>query len=191
MARFGLDRAEQFGGQGGAGFFGLKGRKNAHIRFLYNDVSEVEGYAVHEIELGGKKRYVDCLRGEHDGEDKCPLCREGNWVQVKYFVPVYDEDTGLVLTWDRGKTFGRRLEKLFAKYAAEEPLCATCFTVTKEINEEGATYLSIKPDYNDGTELDELPEYTCNVYGNLVLQKTAEEMEEYMEYGDFYGEDAC
>ena len=41
------------------------------------------------------------------------------------------------------------------------------------------------------TELDELPEYTCNVYGNLVLQKTAEEMEEYMEYGDFYGEDAC
>ena len=63
--------------------------------------------------------------------------------------------------------------------------------LTKEINDEGATYLSIKPDFNDGTELDELPEYSCSVYGNLVLQKTAEEMEEYLEYGDFYGEDAC
>ncbi len=191
MARFGLDRAEQFGGQGGAGFFGLKGRKTAHIRFLYNEISEVEGYAVHEIELGGKKRYVDCLRGEHDGIDKCPLCREGNWVQVKYFVPVYDEDLDQVFTWDRGKAFGRRLEKLFSKYAAEEPLCATSFAVTKETNDEGATYLSIKADYNDGTELDELPEYTAPVYGKLVLEKTAEEMEEYLEYGDFFGEDAC
>lgn len=191
MARFGLNRAEQFGGKGGAGFFGLKGRNTAHIRFLYDDVSEVEGYAVHEIELNGKKRYVDCLRGEHDGTDKCPLCREGNWAQVKYFVPVYDEDTGLVLTWDRGKAFGRRLEKLFAKYATETSLCATCFTVTREINEEGMPYVSIKPDYSDDTELDELPEYTGNIYGNLVLVKTAEEMEEYLEYGDFYSDDVC
>lgn len=191
MARFGLNRAEQFGGQGGAGFFGLKGRKEAHIRFLYDDVSDVEGYAVHEIELNGKKRYVDCLRGEHDGVNKCPLCREGEWVQVKYFVPVYDEDLRQVLTWDRGKTFGRRLEKLFEKYAAEEPLCSTCFTVTKEVNDEGTTSLSIKPDYNDGAELDEFPEYTTQVYGTLVLKKTTEEIEEYLEYGDFYDEDAC
>ena len=191
MARFGLDRAEQFGGQGGAGFFRLKGRNTAHIRFLYDDVSEVEGYAVHEIDLGGKKRYVDCLRGEHDSVDKCPLCREGNWTQVKYFVPVYDEDMDMVLTWDKGKSFGKRLEKLFAKYATEKPLCSTCFTVTREINEEGFPYYTIKPDYNDGSVLEELPEYTCNVYGNLVLQKTAEEIEEYLEYGDFYDEDAC
>ena len=192
MARFDLNRAEQFGGQGGAGFFRLKGRYEAHIRFLYNDIRDVEGYAVHEIDLNGKKRYVDCLRGINDSKDVCPLCREGSFVQVKFFVPVYDEDLDQVLTWDRGKSFGRRLEKLFEKYAEEEPLCATCFTVTKETNEDGVNYYTFKPDYNDGAELDELPEYATSVYGNLVLQKSAEDLEEYLEYGDFWDEDdAC
>ena len=191
MAKFELNRAENFGGQGGAGFFRLKGRNTAHIRFLYNDISNVEGYAVHEVELGGKKRYVDCLRGAHDEADKCPLCREGSWVQVKYFIPVYDEDTGMVYTWERGKAFGKKLEKLFGKYAEEEPLCATCFTVTREIGVEGNPYYTINPDYNDGTELDELPEYGQSVYGKLVLVKSAEEMEEYLEYGDFFDDEAC
>ena len=190
MAKFGLDRAENFGGQGGAGFFSFKGRNTAHIRFLYDNVRDVEGYAVHEVELNGKKRYVDCLRGANDTVDKCPLCGAGNWAQVKYFVPVYDEDLGLVLTWDRGKSFGRRLEKLFEKYAAEKPLCSTCFTVTKEINEEGYPYYTFKPYYTDGAELDELPEYGKSVYGNLVLVKTAEEMKDYLTYGDFYEDEA-
>ncbi|MCQ2474144.1 MAG: hypothetical protein MJ098_08415 [Saccharofermentans sp.] len=191
MAKFGLNNAENYGGKGGAGFFRLKGRNTAHIRFLYSDITDVEGYAVHEIDLYGKKRYVDCLRGEHDTADKCPLCSVGNWAQVKYLVPVYDEDADEVLTWDRGKAFGRRLEKLFAKYATEGPLCGTCFTVTKEINHEGVPYYTFEPDYNDGATLYELPEYRTTVYGNLVLVKTAEEMEEYLEYGDFGDEEAC
>ena len=44
MARFGLDKAENYGGQGGAGFFSLKGRNMAHVRFLYNNIKDVEGY---------------------------------------------------------------------------------------------------------------------------------------------------
>lgn len=191
MARFNLNRADDFGGQGGAGFFRLKGRHEAHIRFLYNDISEVEGYAVHEIDLDGKKRYVDCLCGPDDSKDKCPLCREGNWVQVRYFVPVYDEDLDQVLTWDRGKAFGRRLEKLFEKYAEEEPLCATSFTVTRAFNEDGTAYYPIDYDYDDGAELSDFPEYTQVIYGRLVLRKTAEEIEEYLEYGDFWDDEAC
>lgn len=188
MARFGIDKAENFGGQGGAGFFSLKRRNTARVRFLYNNINDVEGYAVHEVELNGKKRYVDCLRGAHDTVDKCPLCKAGNWAQVKYFVPVYDEDLDIVLTWDRGKSFGKRLEKLFTKYATETPLCATCFTLTREINEEGFPYYSFKPEYNDKAELDELPEYGRSVYGNLVLVKSAEEMENYLMNGDFFDE---
>lgn len=191
MARFGLNRADEYGGQGGAGFFSFKGRKDAHIRFLYNDVNDVEGYAVHEIELDGKKRYVDCLWDGKGDRCVCPLCREGYFTQVKYLVPVYDEDEGVVYTWDRGKAFGRRLEKLFAKYAEEAPLCATCFTVKREINEEGYPYYTFTPDYTDDTELCDLPDFQRSAYGRLVLQKSAEEMEEYLEYGDFWDDEAC
>lgn len=190
MARFGLDKAENYGGQGGGGFLSFKHRDSARIRILYNSVHDVEGYAVHNVVVNGKKRYVDCLRGAGEDRNKCPLCRAGYFTEVRYFVPVYDEDSGAVLTWDRGKTYGRVLRDLFSKYAAEEPLSATCFSVTREINVHGVPYYTIEPEYNDGAAAEELSEYTQNVYGGLVLLKTAEEMEDYLAYGDFYGEDA-
>ena len=188
MAKFGLNKADQFGGQGGGGFLTFKHRDTAHIRFLYNKASDVEAYSVHTIKLNGKNRYVDCLRGEHDDKDKCPLCKAGYWTEVRYFVPVYDEDTDQVLTWDRGKSFGRRLEKLFNKYAEGQPLSATCFTVNREVNVEGYPYYTIEPSYTDGAEVDEFPMYNANVYGSLVLMKTAEELDGYLKYGDFYDE---
>ena len=189
MAKFSLDRTEKFGGQGGGGFFTLKNRNTANIRFLYNSVKDVEGYSVHNLKINGKSRYVDCLCGENEDKEKCPFCKAGMLTEVRFLVPVYDEDTGMVYTWDRGKSFGRRLEKLFNKYAEEEPLSATCFKVTREINAEGFPYYSIKPEYSDGTTVDELPDYGQSVYGTLVLVKTAEEMNEYLMYGDFYDED--
>ena len=92
MARFNLDKAEFFGGQGGGGFLSFKHRDTARIRILYNSINDVEGYAVHSVELNGKKRYVDCLRGAHEPTRKCPLCRAGYFTEVKYLIPVYDED---------------------------------------------------------------------------------------------------
>ena len=189
MARFELARTEKFGGQGGGGFFTLKGKNTAHIRFLYNDASDVDGYTVHGVKVHGKDRYVDCLCGENEDQNKCPFCRAGMRTEVRFFVPVYNEDTDTVLTWDRGKAFGRRLENLFNKYAVEAPLSATCFNVSREINEDGFPYYKIKPEYNDGTEVDELPEYTTTVYGKLILIKSADEMEYYLENGDFQEED--
>lgn len=192
MAKFGLNRAEQFGGQGGGGFLSFKHRDIARIRFLYNRASDVEGYSVHNVKLNGKTRYVDCLCGEDGDKSKCPLCKAGLWTEVRFFVPVYDEDTEQVLTWDRGKTFGNRLERLFKRYGTEQPLSATCFKVSREINSEGFPYYTIEPEYSDGATVEEFPEYGQSVYGSLVLLKTAEEMESYLKYGDFFSEDeAC
>ena len=191
MARFGLDRAEQFGGQGGGGFFKLSYGVTAHIRFLYNSISEVEGYSVHAVQLNGKKRYVDCLRGANDDKDKCPFCKTGMYAEVKYFVPIYDEDKNCVFTWERGKAFGKKIESLFSDYAANEALCATCFNVTKEKDTNGLTHITIEPGCSDGAEVDDYLEVPLKVYGNLVLVKTAGEMEYYMEYGDFRDKNAC
>lgn len=190
MAKFGLDKAEFYGGQGGGGFLSFKHRETARIRLLYNSVSDVEGYAVHNVELGGKKRYVDCLCGADGDKSKCPLCMAGFFTEVRYFVPVFDEDTGAVLTWDRGRTYGKILRNLFRDYAAEKPLTSTCFRVTREINVQGFPFYSITPEFTDDTTASDLPDYNANVYGKLVLVKTAEEMQNYLDYGDFYGEEA-
>ena len=51
MARFNTQTAEKYGGQGGAGYFSLKNDKDvARVRFMYNGVDDVEGYAVHQVE---------------------------------------------------------------------------------------------------------------------------------------------
>ena len=57
MARFRHDEADRYGGQGGAGYFRLVNDKDvATVRFMYNGIDDVTGYAVHEVEIDGKKR---------------------------------------------------------------------------------------------------------------------------------------
>ena len=64
MARFKAGEEEHYGGQGGTGFFTISNDKEVkRVRFMYNNVNDVEGYAVHRVEIGdGKFRYVNCLR---------------------------------------------------------------------------------------------------------------------------------
>ena len=72
----------------------------------------------------------------------------------------------------------------------EQCLASICFKVTKEINEKGVPYYTFDPVFSDGATTYDLPEYNSNVYGGLILLKSSEEMEDYLAYGDFYGEDA-
>ena len=76
MARFNTETAEHYGGNGGAGYFSLKNDKDvAQVRFMYNSIDDVEGYAVHQVEIDGKKRYVNCLREYNQPIDTCPFRR--------------------------------------------------------------------------------------------------------------------
>ena len=82
MARFNVENAEHYGGQGGGGYFSLKNDKDvAQVRFLYDSADDIEGYAVHEVKIGDKKRYVNCLREYGEPVSACPLCEKGLFVQ--------------------------------------------------------------------------------------------------------------
>ena len=62
MARFNAHEADNYGGQGGGGLFALKNDKDtAVVRFMYNDINDIEGYAVHEIEVDGKTAVVSAV----------------------------------------------------------------------------------------------------------------------------------
>ena len=188
MAKFTVDQAENYGGQGGGGFFSLKNDKEvAHVRFLYSGIEDVEGHSVHEVELNGKKRYVNCLREYGDPVDACPFCREGRYNQVKYFVPVYNMDTDSLQTWERGKKFGAKLTSMCSRYPNT---VAHTFEIERngKAGDTQTTYEIYETGETEGVSMNDFE--VPNPLGTIILDKTAEEMETYLRTGDFDGGNA-
>ena len=187
MGRFTADQADNYGGNGGSSFFSLKNDGDtARVRFLYNDMEDVVGYAVHEVEVDGKRRYVNCLRDYNEPKSKCPLCNCGNFQKAKLYVPLYDIDEDEVKIWERGKNFFAKISSICARYATgNKPLVAHTFDIerhgkkgdtqtTYEIYETGA----------DDTTLADLPE-APSVVGNIILDKSVDDLQFYAENGYF------
>lgn len=188
MARFSIDDADKYGGQGGGGYFSLKNDgETARVRFLYNDINDVEGYAVHEVEIDGRKRYINCLRKYNESVDNCPFCRERKPQYAKLFVPLYNIDEDKVQVWERGKKFFAKLSSICARYANKEGLCSHVFEIERN-GKPGDTQTSyeIYEVDNDGAKLEDLPEFEG--MSGIVLEKTAEEMEKYLATGSFDSE---
>ena len=192
MGRFYAEEADNYGGQGGAGFFSLKNDKEtAKVRFMYDSIDDVEGFAVHEIEIDGKKRYVDCKRAYNEPVDKCPFCRDSIPQKAKLFVPLYDIASDKVKIWERGKKFFNQIAQLCSRYAQDEPLCSHVFEIERsgKPGDQGTTYgIFDCAKEQDNTTLEDLPEMPV-ILGGLVLDKTPEEMEYYLKHNAFPSED--
>lgn len=187
MARFRYDEVEHYGGQGGSGFFYLKDDKDtALVRLMYNNVDDVEGVSVHEVEIGDKKRYVNCLREYGAPVDSCPFCREHMFTVAKLFVPLYDVDNDKVVVWERGKRFFGKITGICARYP---DTVSHTFEIERngKKGDTGTTY-EIYETGQDDTTLEDLPELP-KIIGGLVLDKTAEDMEYFLQEGDFPPED--
>lgn len=187
MPRFFAGQEENYGGSGGGGFFGLKNDGDvARVRFMYNGIEDVEGYAVHEVELDGKKRYVNCLREYNQPIDDCPFCKDHKFQTVKLYVPLYNIDEDKVQVWERGKKFFAKLSSLCSRY---DNLVSHVFEIERhgKAGDQATTY-EIYEIEKDDTTLDDLPELP-SVLGGLVLDKSFEDMEYYLENGDFADEE--
>lgn len=187
MARFRADEVDNYGGQGGSGFFYLKDDKEtAEVRFMYNSIDDVEGMSVHTVEIDGKKRYVNCLRNYNDPIDVCPFCRERMFTSAKLFVPIYDETEGRVKIWERGKKFFGKISSLCARY---QNTVSHKFEIER-IGKKGdtSTTYEIYELGADDTTLEDLPDMPV-ILGGFVLDKSAEDMEYYLQEGQFPPED--
>lgn len=186
--RFRHDEAEHYGGQGGAGYFSLKNDKDiARVRFMYNGIEDVEGYAVHQVEIDGKKRYVNCLREYNEPVDKCPFCKAKMFTTAKLFIPIYNMDEERVQVWERGKKFISKISSICARYPN---VVSHIFEIERngKKGETTTTYEIYEVD-RDETILEDLPEFE-DPLGTLVLDKTAEEMEFYLDKEYFPSDDA-
>jgi hypothetical protein len=161
------------------------------VRFLYNDEDDIEGYAVHTIEDegNGKKKYVNCLREYNQPIDDCPFCKAKMFVTAKLFIPVYNEDEDKVQVWERGKKFFGKMSGICARYG-KKPIVSQTFEIERN-GKPGDTqttyeiYRTDEPADNKTLDDFEMPE----VLGKAVLDKTADDMEFYLENGYFPPED--
>lgn len=187
MARFRAEDANNYGGQGGTGFFGISNDKEVkRVRLMYNTIEDVEGISVHKVNVNGKDRYVNCLRDYNSPIDDCPFCREKLFTQAKFFVPVYNIDEDAVQIWDRGKSFSSKITSICSRYASNgSNLVSHVFEIERngKPKDMKTTYEFYEVDKDD-TTLEDLPEVPV-VIGGLVLDKTAEDMEYYLEEGEF------
>ena len=186
MARFRADEADNYGGQGGAGYFSLKNDKDvARVRFMYNSIDDVEGYAVHQVEVGDKKRYVNCLRAYNEPISKCPFCEAKKFQTAKMFIPLYNVDEEKQQVWERGKKFFAKISSICARYASKDNLCSHIFEIERngKKGDTGTTY-EIYPVDKDDTTLEDLGEVQDPI-GTIILDKTADDMNYYLETGEF------
>ena len=184
MARFNASQADNYGGQGGAGFFRLANDGDvARVRFMYGSIDDVEGVSVHQVQIGDKKRYVNCLREYNEPISKCPFCREHMPVQAKLFVPVYDVDEDRVKIWERGKKFFNKISGLCSRYPK---LVEKEFEVERhgKAGDQGTTYEIFPVDDCEKLAMEDLPEIPDD-FSKFVLDKSADDMEYFLEEGSF------
>lgn len=200
MPRFSYEEADNYGSQqyeGKINYFQLKkdGDK-AYVHLLGDDMNDFPGYAVHQIVVGQSKagkdirRYVNCLRESGAPVTDCPFCAEGKHnpelskVWAKLFIPVYACDTDEVQIWERGKTFFRTL----ASYCSHNPNVSEIVT---EVERQGAagdtstTYGLYATRENDNFKMENIKDEIPEILGDVVLDKTYDEMEYFIRHGSF------
>lgn len=181
MARFSFEEADNYGG-GKSSFFGLRDDGDtAKIRFLLNDLNDLQGVATHQIEVGDRRMDVECLRAYDEPVDNCPLCAAGYKQDAKLFIPVYDEGAKESKFWSRGKTYFQKLSSLCSHY---NPLVGTLFELERvgkkgDTNTTYETYM-IK---SDDAKVQDFPEIKPE--GVCFQVKTYEELERYLQTGEF------
>lgn len=186
MGRFNYQDSDNYGNSS-SNFFSLKDDGDiARVRFMYNDLNDVTGYAVHEIEVDGNKRYVNCLRNYNEPKSKCPCCANDYMQRAKLYVPLYNVDTKEVQLWERGKKFLGKLQSICTRYARQDsPLVNHVFEIERHGKKgDTQTTYEIYEVGSDGTTLQDLPE-VIEPLGNIILDKSYDELDSYVRTGSF------
>ena len=183
MPRITHEQAENYQSNLNGEWFSLKNDRDvARVQFMIDTIEDLDVFACHRVKIGDKERYVDCVRTYDEPIDNCPLCAAGIPVKPVRFVIMYQHDDGKVKIWERGKNFVAKLQSLCNRYS---PLSDYVFEVER-VGKAGSKdtryeiYPMDKVEPVDLTDI-EKPE----LLGGLILEKTPEDMEIFLETGNF------
>lgn len=177
------------------GFFSLKGDGDeAIVRILCDQVSDLDILTVHPVTVGQSSfpnRNVNCLRTPHDPLEMCPFCNSGEKVKQRVFIKIlqYDENREPhAVVWDRpAGTYVPKLKSYIDNYGPlSNIMCKiirhgsgldTTYDIIPNINPQVYSLENYKKDVSAFEEF--------QVLGRMVLDKTADEMIEFMRTGNF------
>lgn len=188
MGRISMDSLDNYGNSGNNGsFFKLsKDKETAHVRIMLNKPTDLDNhtFAVHEVKVGDKTRYVNCLRDYDEPVSKCPFCEAQYKVIPKMFIPLYNEDKEEVQVWDRGKKFANKISSFMARYS-KPSIVAHLVEIERngKPNDMSTTYELYEVDKDD-TTLKDLPEVP-DALGTIILDKSADDMNYYLDTKEF------
>lgn len=183
MARIRNEEADKYVPSNSGEWFALKNDGDTEkVQFLISDTGELDVFTAHKVKIGDKDRYVNCPREYGEPLDVCPLCDNEYPLKVVRFVVMYSHKDGKIKIWERGKQFITRLEGLANRYY---PLHNTVFEIERhgKAGDKQTTY-EIYPCPND-TPIDVSEIEKPELLGSIVLDKTADEMNYYLEHEDF------
>lgn len=169
-----MDAFEKYKSTGNNEFFTLADDGDtAIVRFLYSSFEELDWFVVHETEIGGKKRWVECTE-----EPDCPLCAQSGRPQLKLFLQLVQkgkEDT--VMTWERGQRFIPQIQELFQNHG---DLTQQIFEIERKGKKGDAnTKYIIHHIAESKVDMESLPERQVFLgEDGFILQKTHKQMRE-------------
>ena len=180
----------------GVGFFNLKNNGDeAIVRIMHDSVNDFDILTTHNVNIGGKYRKVSCLRDPRDPIDNCPLCAAGQSIAQRFFIHMvqYDNVDGQIVpkavVWERtANEYGKKLKSMIDEYG---PL-SDCIFKVKRNGAAGymkTTYeiMFCNPNVYRADLYPKMPELfeNYNVLGNVVLDKSAEDINIFLTTGSF------
>ncbi len=191
MARINMDELDNYGGGSGGGFFKLSvDKETAQVRIMLDKPEDISNYiyGIHDVEIDGRKRYVNCLRAYNDPIDKCPFCENGMKIVPKIFVPLYNIDKNEMQIFDRGKKFMSKLSGFMSRYSKPSIVSHVVEIERNGKPKDMQTTYELYEIEEDGSKLEDFDEFP-EILGGIVLDKSADDMNYYLDTGDFPPED--
>ena len=179
------------------GFFTLKNDGDeAIVRFMHDDTNSFEILSTHSIQLNGKYRRVNCVRGPKDALSVCPLCEKGENTEYRFYIHLLqyvNNPDGTVSVepkiWERSVSYANKLREYINNYGPMSDVI--CKIVRHGRAGDMKTEYEIIPNLSKQVYRDDVfvkKEGLFEGYktlGRAVLEKNAAEIREYLNTGNF------
>ena len=202
MPRIDWDDVDRYGNSKSSFFSLADDGDKAIVRFYHKDLKDMDVIPVHRVEVDKRDRNVMCLRGPDDSKSTCPFCDAGMNVSVRVYLRllVYTPDRDGYYTnkpecmiWERGAAMRKQLSSLINRYG-KNGFMNKVFEIERcgKKGDQKTTY-QIYP-------VDDLDEDECiipdseelsfpDILEGIVLDKSYEDMEYYLDNEEFPKED--
>lgn len=166
----------------------------ALVRFNIANIDDLKVTSRHSITLNGKRRNVECIRNYNDPVDTCPLCASGSKPTFRVYIELlsYKIENGKVTSeagvWDQPARFRETLKSYFMDYG---DLRNIIFKLTRHgrKGDTNTTYSLIVANPQIYKNEDYVADFsafdTFDINRSMVLNKSAEELQYYVENGAF------